>query len=60
VKPKITSIELHVQTSNDDAKKFYERHGFRQTGVQENYYKKIIPHDAWVLERAITGVEEQK
>ncbi|KAM5531586.1 hypothetical protein V8D89_014755 [Ganoderma adspersum] len=52
-KPKITAIYLHVQVSNDDAKKFYERHGFQQTGLFENYYKKITPHDAWILQRDI-------
>ncbi|KAF7321733.1 N-acetyltransferase domain-containing protein [Mycena kentingensis (nom. inval.)] len=54
VKPKIDRIYLHVQTSNSDAKRFYERHGFVETGVQENYYKKIVPHDAWILEKRFT------
>jgi len=54
-KPKISRVYLHVQTSNAAAKVFYERHGFKEIGVHENYYKKIIPHDAWILERAITS-----
>ncbi|KAI0630377.1 acyl-CoA N-acyltransferase [Trametes polyzona] len=49
-KPKIDAIYLHVQVSNADAKRFYERHGFAQVGVYENYYKKLTPHDAWILE----------
>ena len=53
VKPKIKDIYLHVQVSNDAAKKFYERHGFKETSVFEGYYKKIVPHDAWVLEKEI-------
>ncbi len=52
-KPKITAIYLHVQVSNDEAKRFYERHGFKETGLYENYYKKIAPHDAWILQRDI-------
>ncbi|KAH8828247.1 N-acetyltransferase NAT13 [Flagelloscypha sp. PMI_526] len=48
---KIDKVSLHVQTSNTDAKRFYERHGFKENGVQENYYKKITPHDAWILEK---------
>ncbi|KAF9521536.1 acyl-CoA N-acyltransferase [Crepidotus variabilis] len=52
-KPKIDKIYLHVQTSNGDAKRFYERHGFKEVGVHENYYKKIEPHDAWILEKAL-------
>lgn len=49
-KPKISSIYLHVQISNDGAKAFYEQHHFTEVGVYENYYKKIVPHDAWILE----------
>jgi N-alpha-acetyltransferase 50 len=61
-KPKISHIYLHVQVSNSSAKKFYERHGFEEIGIQEQYYKKITPHDAWILERPIssTGNAVQK
>ncbi|KAI0329424.1 acyl-CoA N-acyltransferase [Cubamyces sp. BRFM 1775] len=52
-KPKINAIYLHVQVSNGDAKRFYERHGFKEVGLYENYYKKITPHDAWILQRDI-------
>jgi len=50
-KPKIDKIYLHVQVSNDDAKRFYERHGFTEVRIHKDYYKKIAPHDAWVLEK---------
>ncbi|KAF9469895.1 N-acetyltransferase NAT13 [Collybia nuda] len=53
IQPKIDKIYLHVQISNDQAKKFYERHGFVEVELHKNYYKKIVPHDAWVLEKAI-------
>jgi len=62
LKPKISRIYLHVQVSNDGAKKFYERHGFKEIGIHENYYKKIVPHHAWILERVInkaTDVEDK-
>ena len=36
--------------SNQAAKSFYERHGFKEISVYEGYYKKIVPHDAWILE----------
>jgi RimJ/RimL family protein N-acetyltransferase len=55
LKPKISHIYLHVQISNTSAKRFYERHGFKEIGVHEDYYKKIAPHDAWILERPITS-----
>jgi ribosomal protein S18 acetylase RimI-like enzyme len=52
-KPAISRIYLHVQMSNDGAKRFYERHGFKEIGIHENYYKKIVPHHAWILESVI-------
>ncbi|GBE81104.1 predicted protein [Sparassis crispa] len=59
-KPKISSIYLHVQISNDSAKSFYERQDFREVGVHQGYYKKIVPRDAWILERAIEDVESSE
>ena len=52
--PKIDRIYLHVQVSNTAGKAFYERHGFKEAGIQKDYYKKIEPRDAWVLERVLT------
>ncbi|KAG8834687.1 hypothetical protein FRC17_007772 [Serendipita sp. 399] len=49
-KPYIKSLYLHVQVSNDSAKKFYERNGFKETKVVEDYYKKIEPKAAWMME----------
>lgn len=43
-----------MQVSNEDAKKFYERHGFVHTSTQKDYYKKITPADAWVLEKTFS------
>jgi N-alpha-acetyltransferase 50 len=54
-KPKISKIYLHVQISNMDAKRFYEKHGFKEVGIHQGYYKKIEPHDAWILERTIVA-----
>ncbi|KAK0219644.1 hypothetical protein EDD85DRAFT_780350, partial [Armillaria nabsnona] len=34
--PKIHKIYLHIQISNGDAKKFYERHGFQEAGIQKD------------------------
>ncbi|KAF8813788.1 N-acetyltransferase NAT13 [Phlegmacium glaucopus] len=47
----VDKIYLHVQVSNEQAKKFYTNHGFEQVEIQKDYYKKIVPHDAWVLEK---------
>jgi ribosomal protein S18 acetylase RimI-like enzyme len=52
-KPKIHHIYLHVQVSNSEGKQFYLRHGFKELRVHENYYSKLQPRDAWVLQRDI-------
>ncbi|KIK26995.1 hypothetical protein PISMIDRAFT_675309 [Pisolithus microcarpus 441] len=57
-KPKIGRIYLHVQVSNEDAKRFYEQHGFKEVGIHENYYKKITPRDAWILERRLQNADK--
>ncbi|GLB37632.1 putative acetyltransferase (GNAT) domain containing protein [Lyophyllum shimeji] len=36
-KPKINKVYLHVQVSNHDAKKFYERHGFTELCTRVDY-----------------------
>jgi N-alpha-acetyltransferase 50 len=41
---------MHVQISNEGARKFYEYHGFKEVRIHKDYYKKIEPRDAWVLE----------
>lgn len=34
----VTEIILEVRSGNVKARRFYERHGFRQTGIKEKYY----------------------
>ena len=47
----IGRIWLHVQVGNDVALKFYEGFGFKNTGTVENYYKRVKPADAYILEK---------
>lgn len=54
--PKIDRVYLHVQVSNTAGKAFYERHGFKDAGIHKDYYKKIEPRDAWVLEKVLTDL----
>uniref|UniRef100_A0A1I7Z0R8 N-terminal methionine N(alpha)-acetyltransferase NatE n=1 Tax=Steinernema glaseri TaxID=37863 RepID=A0A1I7Z0R8_9BILA len=51
--PSITSIKLHVQTSNKEALEFYEKFGFQVTEIVEDYYKRIEPNDAYYLAKKI-------
>ncbi|KZT50862.1 acyl-CoA N-acyltransferase [Calocera cornea HHB12733] len=52
--PRISHVYVHVQVSNTDARKFYEREGFTVAAEVKGYYKKIAPADAWLMERAVT------
>jgi len=56
-KPRYTTMYLHVQINNDSARKFYEHHGFKVTSVEEKYYKKIEPREAWILELDLKNYE---
>jgi len=51
----MSRISLHVQENNIDALRFYERHGFKIVGNDPEYYKKIEPHGAWILEKDISS-----
>eukprot|EP00948_MAST-09A_sp_MAST-9A-sp1_P000796 g796.t1 len=56
----IHSIYLHVQSNNEDAQNFYAKFGFKRSGdVIENYYKRITPRSAVILERVFTAEERQ-
>ncbi|KAG8900639.1 hypothetical protein FRB99_005832 [Tulasnella sp. 403] len=49
----LSSLYMHVQISNTDARRFYERNGFKETACIEGYYRKLEPQAAWVLEKKV-------
>ena len=51
--PNIEEAYLHVQTSNDGAIRFYDKHGFAITEMIPNYYKRIDPPDCYILHRSL-------
>uniref|UniRef100_A0A914VTZ7 N-terminal methionine N(alpha)-acetyltransferase NatE n=1 Tax=Plectus sambesii TaxID=2011161 RepID=A0A914VTZ7_9BILA len=51
--PTLESIFLHVQVSNESALEFYGKFGFENVDTVENYYKRIEPADAYVLEKKL-------
>ena len=55
--PEITKVVLHVQQGNDRAVKFYQKFGFKVVDVIENYYMKIQPRSAVLLELGLPAEE---
>lgn len=47
------AIFLHVQISNDEALQFYNKFGFKIIDTKQEYYKRIEPADAYVLEKSL-------
>ncbi len=45
----------HVQVSNDDALEFYQKFGFQVVDTKEQYYKRIDPPHAYVLQKDLKG-----
>ncbi|BGP40524.1 N-acetyltransferase 5 [Rhodotorula kratochvilovae] len=52
-KPRVESVYLHVQVGNDEGRRFWEKWGFEVKETVPDYYRKIEPRDAWLLERRI-------
>ncbi|KAJ2783446.1 hypothetical protein H4R18_001711 [Coemansia javaensis] len=48
--PTVRRIVLHVQIDNDDALRFYHRHGFTTLRMVERYYKTLDPPHAYLLQ----------
>lgn len=55
----IESVYLHVQVNNDDALAFYRQNGFEVVQRAENYYKRIEPTDAYVVERKLNDAANE-
>lgn len=53
--PEVVLARLHVQVSNKDAIRFYEKHGFKVVNTVENYYLRTEPRHAVVLELPLTN-----
>ena len=47
-----------MQVNNEGAIKFYENFGFKIVERKENYYKRIEPADAYVLEKDLKVAAE--
>ena len=48
---KLDAVFLHVQIDNEGAMNFYKKFGFKIISKKENYYKRIEPAAAFVLQK---------
>ena len=54
----ITSVSLHVQSSNTAAYNFYSKYGFVEKGLLRNYYTpEVGDRDAYVMQYVIRAVD---
>lgn len=53
--PDIKEVYMHVQSNNEAALRFYERHGFDKGELVEGYYRGIEPSSAYVVRKAVNG-----
>ncbi|OWA53874.1 putative N-acetyltransferase san [Hypsibius exemplaris] len=51
-----TAVVLHVQVNNEAALAFYKAHGFEIIDRTEQYYKRIEPADAFLLEKKMAAL----
>lgn len=51
--PEVESAYLHVQSNNTDAIEFYKKFGFEVGETVPNYYPRLTPPDAVVLQRKL-------
>ena len=49
----ITSIGAHVWEANADGLEWYRKRGFREVGREENYYRRLKPSGAVVVQRDV-------
>lgn len=58
ITPSVSSVYLHMQTTNTTAIKFYETFGFSIERTIENYYKRIDPPHCHVLSKTLETKEK--
>lgn len=54
------AVFLHVQINNDSAIDFYKEFGFDIVETKEQYYKRITPADAHVLEKRLRRPKDKE
>ncbi|GAA5925663.1 peptide alpha-N-acetyltransferase subunit NAT5 [Sporobolomyces koalae] len=52
---RIEKLSCHVQVGNDQGRQFWEKFGFKVVETVPDYYRKIEPRDAWLMERPVVA-----
>lgn len=53
-KHKIRIVFAHVWECNADALEWYAKRGFQQLRLERNYYKRLNPKGAWIVQRKLS------
>jgi ribosomal protein S18 acetylase RimI-like enzyme len=49
----ITTVTAHMWEANEDVREWYANHGFKEVRFEKQYYRRLRPSGAWLLERNI-------
>lgn len=49
----VNAVGAHVWEASQDAREWYRKRGFRETHMEERYYRRLTPQGAYVLRREI-------
>jgi ribosomal protein S18 acetylase RimI-like enzyme len=49
----ISTVTAHVWEANEEAKAWYTKLGFQEAKYEADYYRKLRPTGAWLLQRRI-------
>lgn len=49
----IKSVTAHVWEANTEARQWYAKQGFKEIVFEDNYYRRLKPGGAWIVERSI-------
>jgi ribosomal protein S18 acetylase RimI-like enzyme len=50
----VKTISAHVWEANTEGRQWYAKHGFKEVHFEKDYYRKLKPNGAWVVERPIS------
>lgn len=49
----IHTVSAHVWEANEEGRQWYAKQGFSETGFENEYYRRLRPNGAWIVERNV-------